>query len=351
MTGLYGLGADQVLEWEVITASGEHVVATPTQNSDLYWALSGGGGGTYAIVISLTARVFEDGTISSATMSFGVATTGGVDNYWKAVGVFLSELLLLVENHGFVAVYEVTNDTLSVFSMMAPDHTATSLTEVLQPMKAALKEVSPGNLTMATQSLDMEIYTGDGYFDLYSTTLEPLVADGTLSPVMGGRFVTGDHVANTTQLEKVTAAMRAATENGTFWLDITALSTNSSVRQVDAIADNAVSAFFDDAFLSIIVGAAWDWARDWAETGTVQSDLMNRVMPALEAATPGTGAYLNEANWNQTNWQETFYGSKYQELRQIKNTYDPSNVFYGLTAVGSEAWTEDYEGRLCKTGL
>ncbi|KAI1185598.1 hypothetical protein F5B17DRAFT_432374, partial [Nemania serpens] len=45
----YGLGADNVLEWEVVTVDGRHLVATPTQNADLYWALSGGGGGTFAV--------------------------------------------------------------------------------------------------------------------------------------------------------------------------------------------------------------------------------------------------------------------------------------------------------------
>jgi FAD/FMN-containing dehydrogenase len=39
----HGLAADQVLEWEVVTADGELVTATPYQNQDLYWALSGGG--------------------------------------------------------------------------------------------------------------------------------------------------------------------------------------------------------------------------------------------------------------------------------------------------------------------
>lgn len=37
----YGLAADQVLEWEVITGAGDFVKASPTENSDLYWALSG----------------------------------------------------------------------------------------------------------------------------------------------------------------------------------------------------------------------------------------------------------------------------------------------------------------------
>ena len=37
----YGLAADQVLEWEVVTGTGQLITASPFKNSDLYWALSG----------------------------------------------------------------------------------------------------------------------------------------------------------------------------------------------------------------------------------------------------------------------------------------------------------------------
>lgn len=39
----FGLGADQTLEFDVVTAGGDIVKASRTENSDLYWALSGGG--------------------------------------------------------------------------------------------------------------------------------------------------------------------------------------------------------------------------------------------------------------------------------------------------------------------
>ncbi|KAF5873341.1 putative fad binding domain protein [Botrytis fragariae] len=47
----YGLAADQVLEWEVVTGNGDFLIASPTENKDLYWALSGGGGGSYGVVL------------------------------------------------------------------------------------------------------------------------------------------------------------------------------------------------------------------------------------------------------------------------------------------------------------
>jgi FAD/FMN-containing dehydrogenase len=42
LSSVYGLAADQALSFEVITTEGKFLVASPTQNRDLYWALSGG---------------------------------------------------------------------------------------------------------------------------------------------------------------------------------------------------------------------------------------------------------------------------------------------------------------------
>lgn len=71
--------------------------------------------------------------------------------------------------------------------------------------------------------------------------------------------------------------------------------------------------------------------------------------PALEAVTPGGGAYLNEADINQPDWQTTFYGTNYARLLSIKNRYDPDHIFWGPTAVGSERWEGSADGRLCRT--
>ncbi|PVH94043.1 FAD-binding domain-containing protein [Periconia macrospinosa] len=65
----YGMAADQVLEWEVVTAEGKHLVATPTQNEDLYWALSGGAG-TFAVVLSITTKIYSKGPVSGGSPSF-----------------------------------------------------------------------------------------------------------------------------------------------------------------------------------------------------------------------------------------------------------------------------------------
>jgi FAD/FMN-containing dehydrogenase len=45
LTSYYGLGSDQGLSLQVVTADGRFVTADPFTNSDLFYALRGGGAG------------------------------------------------------------------------------------------------------------------------------------------------------------------------------------------------------------------------------------------------------------------------------------------------------------------
>ena len=57
MSPSYGLGIDNVLQFEAMLANGTAVVADACTNADLFWALRGGGGGTFAIVMSVIYRL------------------------------------------------------------------------------------------------------------------------------------------------------------------------------------------------------------------------------------------------------------------------------------------------------
>jgi len=98
----------------------------------------------------------------------------------------------------------------------------------------------------------------------------------------------------------------------------------------------------------------------------LQKRMTDVYMPQLEAVTPGSGSYLNEvfqfssfnprsvssyvtqADPYQRDWQVTFYGVNYPRLLSIKTKYDPNDVFYATTAVGSDGWKADIGGKLCK---
>ena len=55
----YGTAAAGLLEAEVVTADGKVLIANACTNPDLFWALKGGGGGTFGAVSKVTLRVRE----------------------------------------------------------------------------------------------------------------------------------------------------------------------------------------------------------------------------------------------------------------------------------------------------
>ena len=55
----FGLAAASLLEAEVVTADGEIRIVNQAREPDLFWALKGGGGGTFGIVTRLTLRTHD----------------------------------------------------------------------------------------------------------------------------------------------------------------------------------------------------------------------------------------------------------------------------------------------------
>ena len=55
----YGTAAGSLLEAEVVTADGQIRIANACTNPDLFWALKGGGGGTFGVISKMTLRVHD----------------------------------------------------------------------------------------------------------------------------------------------------------------------------------------------------------------------------------------------------------------------------------------------------
>jgi FAD/FMN-containing dehydrogenase len=49
-------GVDNVLQFTIVLANGSLVTANSYQHPDLFWALRGGGGGTYGVVTSASYK-------------------------------------------------------------------------------------------------------------------------------------------------------------------------------------------------------------------------------------------------------------------------------------------------------
>ncbi|RWS24604.1 dehydrogenase-like protein [Leptotrombidium deliense] len=59
VTSSRGLSVDQIISLEIITADGTVIDASSKNNSDLFWALRGAGGGNFGVVTKLTLKIYK----------------------------------------------------------------------------------------------------------------------------------------------------------------------------------------------------------------------------------------------------------------------------------------------------
>lgn len=335
LSSLYGLGADQVLEWEVVTAQGKHLVATPKQNQDLYWALSGGGPGTYGAVVSLTVRTHAPEIFGGASLAFGSAGVSN-DTYWAAIAKWQSLQAAIVDT-GATTIAVVFTTGFALAPLTAPGATVNQTAKLLEPFTQYL--------TAHNISYSLNV-TSLPFIDHYQKYLGPFpYGPDPTAQLTGGRLIPRTVVENNNAA--LTSGLRNIVENSPFYIALVALKGNHPLRQAP-VAPNAVLPAWRDALFTLIVISPWDFTAPAGIEAEREKYLTDVIDPALEALTPGSGTYLNEANFQDPKWKQNFYGANYNRLRAIKSKYDGQDLFYAATAVGSDAWTVAGDGRLCR---
>lgn len=134
----FGLGADNVLEWEVITAEGDHVVAKPgTSYEDLYWALSGGGGGTFAAVLSVTVRAHPDMKVAGANLTVVQGSDVSSEVFWGVVQTFIESAPKFADL-GVYTSFALQEGGFVVYPSAGPYLSADVLQSLFDPILTAL---------------------------------------------------------------------------------------------------------------------------------------------------------------------------------------------------------------------
>jgi FAD/FMN-containing dehydrogenase len=329
----FGLAADQVLEWEVVLASGEHVVASPdsAEHADLYWALCGGGGGTYAAVLSVTVKAHPSLGLSTANLTFALPSANiSADTFWEAVRGFV-EFIPTINDAGAEAVWYVQSNAFNLATVFAPGFNKTDLDVLMQPYLATLDRLGLPHAYASEQ------HSGflEGFLRQPTTNVSNLNIGGRLIPrtlvESGG--------------ERLAAAIRNITSSSS-GVVFSGVTFNVSAHAPPGYG-SAVNPYWRDAVFSAVFGVFFDWS-DWDANRRSADAITNDLMPELERLTPGGAAYLNECDFQQPNWEATLYGDNWDRLSKAKSKYDPQGIFYALGAVGSERWTEQPDGRLCR---
>lgn len=332
----YGMGADQVLEWDVVTPTGDHITVSPDQNSDLYWAISGGGGGTFGVVLSMTYKMYPDTIVGGASLSFNSSVTS-LDNLWAAVDAFHAAVPAFVDT-GATFLYLISNTSFTLATATSPGDTGEQVQAKLAPFTSFLDKTGI--------PYDLVPTTFNSYFDHASHYFGPFpYGYFPSSQLASSRLVQRPTITNPDSNAALGKALRTITQSGDF--SLTLLAFNGSLANPDVSA-NSISPAWRGGNVQMLITGEWDFTIPRSAMLEREDVLTNTVVPLIESVTPNSGTYLNEANYRQPNWQYTLYNINYPRLLSIKRKYDPLSLLYGLTSVGSEAWVSDAEGRLCR---
>lgn len=335
----FGLSADNTLEWEVVTASGQLLTASRTRNSDLYWALSGGGPGNYGVVVSVTLKTFPDSYVGGATVSF-FAANNPTETFYKGIDAFHAALPAMVDA-GTMVVYYFTSNFFMIAPVTAYNKTAAQVETIMAPFLANLTSLGVNFNAAYSQSVN--------YYDHYDQYFGPLPIGAIQIGIAqyGGRLIPRDTFTKTPA--KLSQTSRYIAEKG-----VTFIGVGTDVSSFGRNSANAVL----PAWRKTLVHATLttDWSFDpakWNDMIANQKLMTEDIMPAIESITPNSGAYMNEADFQQPRFQREFFGTNYASLMAIKLRYDPEGFFYARNAVGSERWkvNEQTDGRMCKASI
>ena len=209
----HGLAADQALEWEVVTATGEHLIANRQQNTDLFWALSGGGGGAYGVVLALTSKAHPD--VPTVGFNLSLARTDVSDDfYYDVVSAYHATAPSLVDAGG-MCLGGVTSESFTMF-YTAPGIPQNKVAELVRPVT--------DKLNSSGVKYQSHIETFPGYLQEFNAMMFPVMA-GYAN--FGGRLIPRSVVEhNNTALTK---AIRYIVDHGGAGFGAVALSVSEKV--------------------------------------------------------------------------------------------------------------------------
>jgi len=385
----YGTAAGSLLEAEVVTADGQIRIANACTNPDLFWALKGGGGGSFAVVSKVTVRLHDLPEYFGPT-NFKVQAASD-DAYRRLVRQFVSFYAehLLNEHWGEQAHFHPDN-TLEI-SMMSQGLDADQMKKVWRPFldwvgRSSQDYSIKGRVIIGTMPArhywDVRWWKEQwpeigfpktnpliGLFDyalahVFQPTLNfddrpgaaPINAWWKGDAGQCGWFIwsieslwlPASLLASDAQQQDLANALFAASRNSYFELHFNKGLAGAPPEALAAAKDTATNPEVLSAFALAIAADAQGHAypgipgfEPSLDRGREAAARVRQCVDHLRAIVPNGGAYVSESNYFEHEFQQAYWGSNYPRLAKIKQKYDPDGLFFVHNGVGSELWSAD----------
>jgi FAD/FMN-containing dehydrogenase len=320
----WGLTCDLIRSVQVVTADGAVREVDATHDGDLFWALRGGGGGSFAAVTALTLAVKPAPQVETFFYSWDISRGAQVLSAWQSwiTGTdrqLWSTCKLLIDPPKNTAVVTVSG------TWIGP---ASSLDRQLSPLLAAIG-VGPSITSKTSQDYAHAMLLEAGC----SGQSAPQCATNALTPAKRQPFAaTSAILTQPLPAAGISAAVaRAQAASSVPGMYEGGISFDSLGG---AVADVAAS---DTAFVHRQALASVQFTATWASMSTSPDpapfDTYVRAGRSDLATWTGNGAYVGYADASIVDYGSAYWGTNYARLQSVKRQYDPDNVFTFAQAV------------------
>ncbi|PWN86912.1 FAD-binding domain-containing protein [Acaromyces ingoldii] len=335
-----GLGVDNVLEMQVVTGKGQYLTASRCQNADLFYAMRGGGGGTFGVIMSMTTRAQPRLNLQVAYIRFVSANLDSVRGFLK----------VLIENARSIA-----QDGWGGYIEPAAMSTQASGLVLFTPKlnnaaaKASMKNVTDyvAALTSANVILNNEVDEGGTFFSAYNKYLVPNEELVGLGTAIGSRLIpTANFVGAANQQTLLDALMNVVnTVEQPFPLAEPLLYTYGAPLQFLVTTPynykddgtSAVTPAWRNSLWHVFINSAFSNEASATEISAA-FQRSHTAADFLRKITPTSGAYLNEADAFEPDPINSFWGqTNYKKLLSLKSKFDPKNLLTNHQAIGWNA--------------
>ncbi len=360
----YGTVAAGLLEAEVVTADGKVRTANACTNPDLFWALKGGGGGSFGAVSRVTLRVRELPEFGGGAI-FRIKASSD-DAFRRLVRQFVGFYRENLFNEHWGEQAHISGDNVLGISMVSYGLSTEEGKKVWQPFLDWIAR-SPGAYTiqggMILGSMPARAWWDVNWRKEHHS--EAFLADSRPGASANNVWWTGDagQVAWTIygyeslwlpaalleddSQERLANALFAGSRYEEIELHFNKGLAGGPHESIEAARDTATNPAVLSAFALAIVGDAGggypgvQGHEPDVAAGRKAREQVHRCVNELRAMVPNGGAYVSESNFFQENWQQAYWGSNYPRLASVKRKYDPTGLFFAHNGVGSEEWSAD----------
>ncbi len=365
MSKAFGTAAAGLLEAEIVTADGGARTVNGCMDPDLFWALKGGGGGSWGVVTKLTLRTHElpeffgyaGGTItakSDAAFKRLIARFvrfyhGSLFNpHWgESVKIKPENSLELsmvcqgLDNQQTAEVWQPFFDWARSSSDYSVSDLAAGSGRARAWWDVAARKKRGSDAMISDPRPDAPVYHAwwSGYQDQVSAFLhgyESLwLPAGLLQQAEQARLA---------------GALFAASRHSEVELHFNKGLAGAPAEALAAARETATNPVVLDAFALAIIanGGPPPLPGQPFDAGAAHRNAhaVDEATAELRKIVPGPGSYVSESNYFNESWQQAFWGNNYRKLRAVKAKYDPQGLFFVHHGVGSEAWSADGFSRL-----